>query len=68
MLQSSAARLLLAATPASLVLQMALLPVYLHLLLGSGASDLVHPEPFISAFLWLIAAPLLRTHPAKATA
>lgn len=53
------ARLLLAATPALLLLQMALLPVYLRVLLGSNASGLVHPEPFIHAFLWLIAVPLL---------
>lgn len=53
------ARLLLAATPALLLLQMALLPVYLHLLLGGDASGLVHPEPFIHAFVWLIVVPLL---------
>jgi ACR3 family arsenite efflux pump ArsB len=53
------ARLLLASTPALLLLQMALLPVYLRVLLGSDASGLVHPEPFIHAFLWLIAVPLL---------
>lgn len=53
------AKLLLAATPALLLVQMALLPVYLRVLLGGDASDLVHPEPFISAFLWLIVAPLL---------
>nr|WP_269846617.1 arsenic resistance protein [Paracoccus binzhouensis] len=53
------ARLLLAATPALLLLQMALLPVYLRVLLGRDASGLVHLEPFIHAFLWLIAVPLL---------
>jgi ACR3 family arsenite efflux pump ArsB len=53
------ARLLLAATPALLLLQMMLLPVYLRVLLGSDTSGLVHPEPFIHAFLWLIAVPLL---------
>lgn len=53
------ARLILAATPVLLLLQMALLPVYLHVLLGSGASSLVQPEPFIEAFAWLIAVPLL---------
>lgn len=53
------AKLLLAATPALLLLQMALLPVYLRVLLGNDASGLVHPEPFIHAFLWLIAVPLL---------
>lgn len=53
------ARLLLAATPALLLVQMALLPVYLRLLLGGDASGLVRPEPFLHAFLWLIAMPLL---------
>lgn len=53
------AKLMLAATPALLLLQMMLLPVYLRLLLGSGASDLVQPEPFVQAFAWLIAVPLL---------
>ena len=53
------ARLLLAATPALLLLQMVLLPVYLRVLLGGDASGLVHREPFIHAFLWLIAVPLL---------
>src|SRR3546814_11737071 len=53
------ARLLLATTPALLVLQMTLLPVYLPLLLGRDASGAVHPEPLISAFLWLIVTPLL---------
>lgn len=53
------ARLLLAATPALLLVQMALLPVYLRVLLGADASGLVHPEPFLRAFFWLIAAPLL---------
>jgi ACR3 family arsenite efflux pump ArsB len=53
------ARALLAATPALLLLQMALLPVYLHVLLGGNTSGLVHPGPFIHAFVWLIAVPLL---------
>lgn len=53
------AKLLLAATPVLLLLQMALLPVYLRVLLGGHASGLVHPEPFIHAFVWVIAVPLL---------
>lgn len=52
------ARLLLAMTPMLLVLQMLLLPVYLNLMLGSGASNLVEAGPFLHAFIWLIAAPL----------
>ncbi|MGV3492494.1 MAG: arsenic resistance protein [Ramlibacter sp.] len=53
------ARALLAATPLLLVLQMALLPLYLALLLGEGAAGLVRPGPFVQAFVWLIAVPLL---------
>jgi ACR3 family arsenite transporter len=53
------ARLLLAATPALLVLQMVLLPLYLRLLLDGETSGFVEPEPFITAFIWLIAVPLI---------
>lgn len=53
------ARLLLAATPALLIAQMLLLPVYLGIFLGESASHLIHPEPFIHALIWLIAIPLL---------
>jgi ACR3 family arsenite efflux pump ArsB len=53
------AKLLLAATPALLLLQMALLPVYLGLFLGEAAAQLVRAGPFIHAFLWLIAVPLV---------
>lgn len=53
------AKMLLAATPALLLLQMVLLPVYLRVLLGTDASSLVRLEPFIYAFLWLIVGPLL---------
>lgn len=52
------ASLLLAATPALLGAQMLLLPVFLALFLGEGASDLIHLGPFVDAFLWLIALPL----------
>ena len=52
------ARLLLAATPVLLILQMLLLPIYLSILLGEDASGLVQLEPFIHAFVWLIAGPL----------
>jgi arsenite transporter len=52
-------RLLLAATPALLIAQMVLLPGYLALFLGRDAAGLVHLGPFIHAFVWLIAAPLL---------
>lgn len=53
------ARLLLAATPVLLILQMILLPIFLGLLLGSGAGEIIQIGPFIHAFVWLIAAPLL---------
>lgn len=53
------ARLLLAATPVLLILQMALLPLFLGLFLGSDASKIIQIGPFIHAFVWLIAVPLL---------
>lgn len=53
------ARLLLAATPALLMLQMILLPAFLGLLLGSGGEGIIQIGPFIHAFTWLIALPLL---------
>lgn len=52
------AKLLLASTPALLILQMLLLPIYLGIFLGDDAAGLVHMEPFIHAFVWLIAIPL----------
>ena len=52
------ARLLLASTPALLILQMLLLPAYLGVFLGDAAADLVHLSPFVHAFVWLIAVPL----------
>lgn len=53
------AKLLLAATPALLMAQMALLPFYLGLFLGDDAHGLVQMGPFIHAFVWLIAVPLI---------
>jgi ACR3 family arsenite transporter len=53
------ARLLLAATPALLIVQMLLLPGYLHLFLGESATGLVQAGPFVHAFLWIIAIPLV---------
>ena len=53
------ARLLLAATPALLIVQMLLLPGYLHLFLGESATGLVRTGPFVHAFLWIIALPLM---------
>ncbi|MFK4046199.1 arsenic resistance protein [Roseomonas mucosa] len=53
------ARLLLASTPALLLLQMLLLPLYLGLFLGDDAAGLVQAGPFLHAFVWLIAGPLV---------
>lgn len=53
------ARMLLAATPALLIVQMLLLPLYLNLFLGENAADIVQFGPFIHAFVWLIAVPLV---------
>ncbi len=55
----SDARLLLASTPALLIVQMLLLPVYLAAFLGDDAAGLVQAGPFVHAFLWLIALPLI---------
>ena len=52
------ARLLLASTPVLLVVQMLLLPIYLRFLLGEDAGY-IHAGPFLHAFVWLIAVPLL---------
>ncbi|GGO03275.1 arsenic resistance protein [Saccharibacillus kuerlensis] len=47
-----------AATPLLFVLQMLLLPLYLRLFAGEEAAELVKVEPFVEAFLMLIALPL----------
>ncbi|CAX22913.1 MAG: arsenic resistance protein [Methylorubrum extorquens] len=52
------AKVLLASTPALLVAQMALLPVYLTVFLGEDAATFVQVGPFVHAFVWLIAVPL----------
>ena len=51
--------LLLAATPILLAGQMMLLPLYLALFLGADARALVRLGPFVDAFVWLIAVPLV---------
>ncbi|BES84933.1 arsenic resistance protein [Pectobacterium araliae] len=56
--RADAARLL-AATPMLLILQMLALPFYLTLFLGHGAAELIVFAPFIDAFIWLIAVPLV---------
>ena len=52
------ARLLLAATPILLIVQMIALPFYLGIVLGDDAASLVQAGPFVHAFVWLIAIPL----------
>jgi ACR3 family arsenite transporter len=49
---------LLAATPLLMVVQLALLPVYLLLFAGPDTTDRIDPAPFLSAFLLLIVLPL----------
>lgn len=53
------ARLLLASTPVLLIVQMLMLPVYLSLMLGEDAAHYIEAGPFIHAFIWLIAVPLI---------
>lgn len=52
-------RLVLAATPLLLLLQLLLLPVYLQLMLGADASSVIDVWPFVEAFLLLIVLPLV---------
>lgn len=51
-------RRLLAAAPLLMLAQMALLPVYLWLFMGSELGDIVEPGPFVEAFALLIVLPL----------
>ncbi|MGY2275713.1 MULTISPECIES: arsenic resistance protein [Pseudomonas] len=52
-------RLMLAATPVLLLLQLALLPIYLSVMLGSQSEVVVEVGPFIEAFLLLIVVPMI---------
>ncbi|WP_224269207.1 arsenic resistance protein [Haloprofundus salinisoli] len=47
-----------ATTPALMLVQLLLLPVYLWLFMGAGVAEAIEPEPFLEAFLILIALPL----------
>ncbi len=58
-LGKSDATALLAATPILLIVQMLLLPLYLGVLASSEAAALISPEPFLHAFIVIIAVPLL---------
>lgn len=53
------ARLLLASTPVLLLVQMLLLPFYLGFVLGDDVTRYIKAGPFIHAFIWLIAVPLI---------
>ncbi|UVL20139.1 arsenic resistance protein [Pseudomonas sp. B21-044] len=53
------ARLTLAATPVLLLVQLALLPLYLALMLGGASHVEISVAPFVEAFVLLIALPLL---------
>jgi arsenite transporter len=53
------AKVLLASTPALLIVQMVLLPVYLTAFLGEDAARFVQIGPFVHAFVWLIAVPFV---------
>ncbi|MDY7530379.1 arsenic resistance protein [Pseudomonas sp. Bout1] len=52
-------RLMLAATPILLLLQLLLLPLYLGLMLGAQSQGVVSVGPFVEAFLLLIVAPMV---------
>src|SRR5450830_865142 len=52
-------RLMLAATPVLLLLQLVLLPVYLGLMLGAQSAVVVEVWPFVEAFLSLIVVPMV---------
>ncbi|MDP2709873.1 MAG: hypothetical protein Q8O56_01520 [Solirubrobacteraceae bacterium] len=51
-------RRLLAAAPLLMLAQLALLPVYLWLFVGSELADIIDPGPFVEAFGLLIVLPL----------
>ena len=52
-------RLMLAATPVLLLLQLVLLPVYLGLMLGVQSGVVVAAGPFVEAFVLLIVLPMI---------
>ena len=52
-------RLMLAATPVLLLLQLVLLPVYLNFMLGAQSAVVVAVGPFVEAFLLLIVLPMV---------
>ncbi|OXM14057.1 arsenic resistance protein [Paenibacillus herberti] len=52
-------KLMLAATPLLFIAQLLLLPLYLWMLVGAEAAQVVEAGPFVEAFLVLIAVPLV---------
>jgi ACR3 family arsenite efflux pump ArsB len=48
-----------ATTPALMLAQLALLPLYLWLFVGEGVAEVVEPAPFVEAFVLIIALPLV---------
>lgn len=48
-----------ATTPALMLAQIALLPLYLWLFVGKGVAEVVEPAPFVEAFVLIIALPLV---------
>lgn len=52
-------RLMLSATPVLLLVQLALLPIYLRLMMGGAPGIAIAITPFVKTFLLLIAAPLV---------
>lgn len=53
------ARLLVTATPVLLIVQFALLPLYLGVFLGKQVNELIAFGPLLSTFVWLIVVPLV---------
>ena len=58
-LAGAASERLLAAAPLLMLLQMALLPLYLWLFVGSELVDVIDVAPFVEAFVLLIVVPLV---------
>lgn len=49
---------LVAAAPILMIVQLLLLPLYISLIAGPGVFSEIDPEPFVEAFIYLIAIPL----------
>ena len=51
--------IMLGATPLLFIVQMVMLPLYLWLFMGKEVATIIHIQPFIESFLFLIILPLL---------